>query len=590
MSIRRLPESLINRIAAGEVVERPAAAVKELVENALDAGAHRIDVVLRQGGQALISVTDDGCGMVPDDMALALERHATSKLPDDDLWNIHSFGFRGEALPSIASVSRLTLISRPQGAPEAWQLDVDGGAVGHPHPAALSFGTRVDVRDLFFATPARLKFLKTVRTEASYVRDVVNKLALAYPSVEISFQEDDKKRVRYPAVDESGDRIRDVMGADFMDNTAAVSIEREGLVVKGYVSLPTHHAITTRNQHLFVNGRAVRDKVLFSALRAAYGDLMPMGRYPMAVLFVTLPARDVDVNVHPTKAEVRFRDAARVRGVLISGVRHALEESAGLTTSTLASQTLERFKIESPAHSVERGFCENISFPPSVVGSRAAFPSAPMLASFLPEARCAVPSVQPVFAGRLGAAVAQVHETYIIAQTEDGVVIVDQHAAHERLVYEDMKKALSESGVKRQILLVPEVVEMDEPSAQRLLGAAEVLAQGGLVIEMFGGGAVLVREIPALLGKVDIGALLRDMADQIAEFDEARALSDKLEKICATMACHGSVRAGRRLTIEEMNALLRQMEATPNSGQCSHGRPTYVELRKTDLDALFDRR
>ncbi len=586
MSIRRLPESLVNRIAAGEVVERPAAAVKELVENALDAKATKIAVTLREGGQALISVADDGCGMAKDELLLALERHATSKLPDDDLWDIHSFGFRGEALPSIASVSRMSLISRAKGAEGAWQVDVEGGKAARPHPAALERGTRVEVRDLFYATPARLKFLKTPRTESDYAREVVERLALANPDVEFTFQEDDKKPSHYARSLDPKSRIGDVMGAEFVENAAVVDIDRGGIKIGGYVSLPTLHAATARGLHLFVNGRPVRDKVLISALRAAYGNLLPSGRYPLAVLFIAVSARDVDVNVHPAKTEVRFRDAAGVRGAVISGIRHALENTAQFTTSTLAPEALARMQPEG----VQTQFSARTSGFSSSYAHSSPRPS--MFGESLPQARVSEPVVEIDISsvGRLGAAVAQVFGAYIVAQTGDGIVIVDQHAAHERIVYEKMKQALAENKIKRQILLVPEVVEMDEASARRVLACADKLAEIGLIVEMFGPGAVLVREIPAMLGDADVQGMLRDMADEVAEFEDSRALEKKLEKICATMSCHGSVRAGRKLNVDEMNALLRQMENAPNSGQCNHGRPTYVELKKADLDKLFERR
>jgi len=589
MPIRRLPESLVNRIAAGEVVERPAAAVKELIENALDAGATKIDVTLREGGQALISVVDNGRGMARDELLLALERHATSKLPDDDLWNIHSFGFRGEALPSIASVSRLSLMSRARDADEAWRVDVEGGTAGEPHPAALTEGTRVEVRDLFFATPARLKFLKTPRTEGDYAREVVERLALVNPSVDFSFQDGDKKPLHYVRNLDSKVRAGDVMGAEFVQNATTVEIERNGMKLSGFAALPTLHAATSRGQHVFVNGRPVRDKVLLSALRAAYGDVVPSGRYPLAVLFIEVPPRDVDVNVHPAKTEVRFRDASSVRGLIVSGVRHALEGGAQFTTSTLAPQALHMLQSDGGSFLADSAIEIPNDFSSSFHVARSFQPA---LASFPFHARKveAEPDTRVSSSGRLGAAVAQVHGAYILAQTEESVVIVDQHAAHERIVYEQMKKALGEHAIKRQILLVPEVVEMDEPSARRILARTDQLAELGLVVEMFGGGAVLVREVPALLGNTDVQALLRDMADEIAEFDDSRALSGRLEKICATMACHGSVRAGRKLAADEMNALLRQMEETLNSGQCSHGRPTYVELKKADLDKLFERK
>jgi DNA mismatch repair protein MutL len=608
MPIRRLPDSLVNRIAAGEVVERPAAALKELVENALDAGASSIDITLREGGQALIIVADDGRGMSRDDMPLALERHATSKLPDGDLWTIHSFGFRGEALPSIASVARLTMLSRASGADEAWKLEVEGGRMGTCEPAALTQGTRIEVRDLFFATPARLKFLKTPRTESDYAREVVERLALAHPRVDFTLREDDRKPLHFPAAMDAGRRAGDVMGADFMENAAAVEIERPNPSgasrVTGFAGFPTFNAATARGQHLFVNGRPVRDKQLLSALRAAYGDLLPTGRHPLAVLFIEIPAQEVDVNVHPAKTEVRFRDAAAVRGMMISGIRHALQNSARFTTSTLAPQALQMLQ------QTAQGLSDNAAAEPQAFAQAAgmggggyassshqAYSSmfnptfAPMFHAAPPMARSTEAAmVSPLpSVGRLGAAVAQLHGTFIVAQTENGVIIVDQHAAHERIVYEKMKLSLGE-GVRRQILLVPEVVEMDEPSVQRVLACANQLAELGLIVEAFGTGTLLVREIPALLGKTDVAALLRDMADEVAEFDESSLLKDRLEEICATMACHGSVRAGRALTVDEMNALLRQMETTPNSGQCNHGRPTYVELKKTDLEKLFDRR
>ncbi len=587
MTIRKLPDSLINRIAAGEVVERPAAAVKELVENAIDAGASKIEIALRQGGQALIAVTDNGCGMNRDEMMLALERHATSKLPDEDLWNIHSFGFRGEALPSIASVSRLSLISRARGASEAWQIDVEGGARGEPRPVAFAQGTRVEVRDLFYATPARLKFLKTPRTESDYAREVIERLALANPSIAFAFQEDDKKPLHYAQSPDAGARIADVLGAEFYANAAAVEIGREGYRVFGFAALPTLHASTARGQYLFVNKRPVRDKVLLSALRAAYGDLIPFGRHPLAVVFIDVPSGDVDVNVHPAKAEVRFRDASRVRGLIISGIREALQASSRFTTSTLAPQALRMLQPEG-----EAGFSESYAMGHKGVSERiyAAAPS--MFVASLPQARVAdaalVTAAAPL--GRLGAAVAQIHDTFILAQTESSLVIVDQHAAHERIVYEAMKKALDEGGVKSQMLLIPEVVEMDEASAHRLLSRVGDFSKLGLGIEKFGTCALIVREVPAMLGDTDVGGLLRDIADEIAEFGDSRAFDDRLKDICATMACHGSVRAGRKLTIDEMNALLRLMEATPNSGQCNHGRPSYVELKKTDLEKLFERR
>ncbi len=588
MPIRRLPESLVNRIAAGEVVERPAAAVKELVENALDAGATKIDILLRGGGQSLISVSDDGCGMTKEELLLALERHATSKLPDEDLWNIHSFGFRGEALPSIASVARLSLTSKPRGDSDAWQVDVEAGEVGVPKPAALEQGTCVEVRDLFYATPARLKFLRTPRTESDYAREVVERVALAHPNVEFTFQDEDKKPLRFTRGVEAKQRISEVMGSVFTENATAIALDRDGMKITGLAGLPTLNAATTRSQYLFVNGRPVRDKVLLSAVRGAYGDLIPSGRHPLVVIFIEVPPHEVDVNVHPAKTEVRFREPARVRGAVVSAIRFALDGAAQRTTNSLAPIALEMLQ---PRHTA----AAEPAPPPSYRIHSGTNPSPgafPTFASLPPQARnaeaAASSSISKV--GRLGAAVAQLHAAYILAQTSEGIIIVDQHAAHERIVHEGIKRAIAEHKIKRQILLVPEVVEMDEPSARRVVSRAGELAEIGLIVEMFGGNAVLVREIPAILGSADVKSLLRDMAEELAEFDSSRALKEKLDHICATMACHGSVRAGRKLTIDEMNALLREMEATPNSGQCNHGRPSYVELKKTDLDKLFDRK
>ncbi len=624
MSLRRLPETLVNRIAAGEVIERPAAAVKELAENALDAGAARIEVALRDGGASLIRVADDGCGMSREDLMLAIERHATSKLPDDDLLNIHSFGFRGEALPSIGAVSRMTIASRARNGGEAWQIAVEGGDAGRPAPVAQPEGTCVEVRDLFFATPARLKFLKSVRAESEAAREAVERLAMAHPDVEFVWQEDDKRPVRYAAVrpDMPGladadepmrRRLADILGAEFMDNAIALSVAREGYALSGYAGLPTLHRPTARAQYLFVNGRPVRDKVLLSALRGAYGDVLPSGRHPMAVLFLTVPPREVDVNVHPAKAEVRFRDAALVRGLIVASIRRALEQAGQFTASTLAPQALGMLRGEDTAALAAtgtdaQGFADIHrgqagggaswgggyprfaprpgALPPATLHALAGAPlsARSTLAGGGESGRPASP------VGRLGAAVAQLHGTFIVAQTEDSVVIVDQHAAHERIVYEGMKKALAEGGVKRQILLIPDVVEMEDALAERLAARAGEFEELGLLLEPFGTGAVLVREVPALLGQADIKPLLRDLAEELAEFGDGKALKERLEEVCATMACHGSVRAGRALNADEMNALLRRMEESPNSGQCNHGRPTYVELKKTDLEKLFDRR
>ena len=603
MTIRLLPANLVNQIAAGEVVERPASAVKELVENAIDAGAGRIEVVLGEGGQALISVTDDGCGMTPDELELAVERHATSKLPDDDLFDIKALGFRGEALPSIGSVARLRLTSRPKGADSAWTLLVEGGAKGKPEPAAHPFGTRVEVRDLFFATPARLKFMKTPRSELGHARDVLERLAMAHPRVGFSLADEARSVLKFPPCngdDETArlERLAAVLGRDFGPASIAIEAEREGILLSGRVGLPTHNKATSTAQYLFVNGRPVRDRQLTGAVRAAYQDVLAHDRHAVVALFLHLPAETVDVNVHPAKAEVRFSDPGLVRGLIIGAIKHALANAghrAAQPSSGLGALGAFRPQVSVPLTQHQPSFA---SWAPPQRPSygqieRAAEAQAPLgLSEFYPQGR--VTEAPPQDAAEpsypLGVARGQVHNTYIIAQTEDGLVIVDQHAAHERLVYERMKEALASGGVARQGLLIPEVVELDETSIARLLSRAEELDSLGLSIEPFGPGAVAVREVPALLGDCDVKGLVRDLADELAEWGEALALKDKLAHVCGTMACHGSVRAGRKLNAQEMNALLRQMEATPHSGQCNHGRPTYVELKLADIEKLFGRR
>ena len=601
MTLRRLPETLVNRIAAGEVVERPASAVKELVENAIDAGAARIDVTVQDGGQTLISVADDGRGMSPDEMTLAVERHATSKLPDDDLIHIRHLGFRGEALPSIGAVSRLAITSRPKDASEAWRLEVEGGVVGTPRPAAHPPGTRVEVRDLFFATPARLKFLKTPRTEMNQVTETVKRLAMAHPG--IGFSLSDGSRRRLDLAPEQGElfaarlgRFGAVMGRDFPDNALRIDAERDGITLTGYAGLPTFNRGNAALQFLFVNGRPVNDRMLFGALRGAYRDFLASDRYPVVALFVAAPPEMVDVNVHPGKTEVRFRDAASVRGLIVGAIKHALAEAGHRAATTVAEAALGAVRREgAPLPLVGRGgaFPQAPAHVPSGLAEEAARFHAPLpgLAA-APAARMeAEPAVEADTADYpLGVARGQLHETYIVAQTADGLVIVDQHAAHERLVEERIKRALAADGVARQGLLIPEVVELDEAAAERLLARAPELAELGLAVEAFGAGAVVVRETPALLGETDIQGLVRDLADDLADLEDAIALKDRIGEVCATMACHGSVRAGRRLNGDEMNALLREMEATPHSGQCSHGRPTYVELKLNDIEKLFGRR
>lgn len=603
-SIHRLPSTLVNRIAAGEVVERPASAVKELVENALDAGATRIAVSLVEGGRALITVVDDGSGMSAQEMALAVERHCTSKLSDgDDLLDIRTLGFRGEALPSIASVSRFALTSRPKGADSAWTLRIDGGAKSEPVPAAHPPGTRVEVRDLFYAVPARLKFLKEPRSEAAQVADALKRLAMAHPGIAFSLEDEGRTVFSYPAIApslvEDGEdgarlqRLAAVMGRDFAQNSLPIRAEREGFVLTGHVGLPTFNRGTAQHQYLFVNGRPVRDKLLAGAVRGAYQDFLARDRHPLVALFLEAPTGMVDVNVHPAKTEVRFRDAGVVRGLIVGAIRHALIGAGHRASTTVAQAALGAAR---PVGGLPIGGGWSGSYggamparpSPGLAEAAAAFfaPQAPS-----GQAGTAQPSsVEDLRTYPLGAARAQVHGTYIVAQTEDGMVIVDQHAAHERLVYERMKESIALSGVRRQTLLIPEIVEMEEDAVRRLVARADDLAELGLVLEGFGHGAVAVRESPALLGDTDIAGLVKDLADELAEFGEHLSLKERLEEVCGTMACHGSVRAGRRLSLDEMNALLRQMEATPHSGQCNHGRPTYVELKLADIERLFGRR
>jgi DNA mismatch repair protein MutL len=591
MPIRLLPETLVNQIAAGEVVERPASVVKELVENAIDAGASRIDIVLAEGGQALISVTDDGCGMTPDELSLAVERHATSKLPGEDLLAIHHLGFRGEALPSIGSVARLRLSSRPRQADSGWTLLVEGGRKGKPMPVAHPPGSRVEVRDLFFATPARLKFLKSPRAETGHVKDAVQRLVMAHPRISFSLREAGRTLLSLPAAtgdDETAwlERLSAILGRDFARASITVLAERDGLTLTGRIGLPTFNKATSAEQFLFVNGRPVRDRLLAGAVRGAYADVLAHDRHAVVALFLDLPSREVDVNVHPAKAEVRFRDATLVRGLIVGGLRHALAAAGHKASAPATGQpALAAWRPGGGWTAPTRPSEETLW---SAAQSQAPLGLAEPLAA--PFGRTVTADDTPPADYPLGLARGQLHDTYIIAQTADGLVIVDQHAAHERLVYERMKAALAGQGVIRQGLLIPEVVELDEQAAQRLLTRQEQLAELGLVLEAFGHGAVVVREVPALMGAGDIQGLVRDMADEIAEWGEAMSLQERLGEICGTIACHGSVRAGRKLNAAEMNALLRQMEATPFSGQCNHGRPTYVELKLGDIERLFGRR
>tara|TARA_R110000868_G_scaffold313316_2_gene574294 strand:+ start:3708 stop:5525 length:1818 start_codon:yes stop_codon:yes gene_type:complete len=603
-AIRRLSEATINRIAAGEVVERPASAVKEIVENALDAGASQIDIIIGGGGRDLIRVSDDGIGMDGDDLQIAVERHATSKLTTgadgrEDLHDVATLGFRGEALPSIGAVARLSIVSRPHDADTAMRIAVEGGKTSAVEPAAGPQGTRIEIRDLFYATPARLKFLKGERAETLAVADVVKRLAMAHPEVGMSLTSETRNMLRLmpETPDDNGRlaRLGAIMGRDFAENALAIDATRENIRLTGFAGLPTYNRGNAQMQFLFVNGRPVRDKLIVGAVRGAYADFLARDRHPAVALFVEIDPRDVDVNVHPAKAEVRFRDAGLVRGLIVGALKHALHAAGHRASTTVSGATLDALR-------------------PDVASGNAGVAQPTWSPGFSAPASGTAQQFQSVFAdlgayaGRvetqpqadvadsngmippLGVARGQLHETYVIAQTSDGIVIVDQHAAHERLVYERMKKAIAARGVARQILLIPEVVELDEAEAERLVARAGELAELGFVLEAFGQGAVVVREVPAIFGKLDVAGLVRDLADDLAELDEALSLKERLEHVCGTIACHGSVRAGRRLTGDEMNALLREMEATPHSGQCNHGRPTYVELKLTDIERLFGRK
>ena len=612
--IRRLPEATINRIAAGEVVERPASAVKELVENAIDAGATQIDVGLGSGGKSLILVEDNGHGMSADALALAIERHATSKLPEGDsgnrMFQITSLGFRGEALPSIGAVAHFELTSRMAGDDSAHAVSVNGGKVSAVTPAAGAVGTRVEVRDLFFATPARLKFLKSERAETTAVSDILKRLAMAHPVIGFSLTSDGRKTFAYPP--EGGEdgqlkRLGAILGRDFADNAVPVMAARDGVRLFGFAGLPTFNHATAQKQYLVVNGRPVRDKLLNGAVRGAYQDFLAGNRHPALALFIELPSEALDVNVHPAKTEVRFKDAGLIRSMIVGGLRAALAEAGHRASTAVAGQTMAAFRsghmgghmggnMGDAGRQGDFAAAQNFQAPlgPSAenMGEGMAEAAADWLST--PQAAAAMAEPAPAHLP-LGLARAQLHETYVLAQTHDGFVIVDQHAAHERLVYERMKAQIAEAGIKRQILLVPEVAELEEEAALLLLSRADELAELGFVIEDFGPAqagrkAVMLREVPAMLYGADLKLMLADMAEEMRELGAGLALKEKLEDIAGTLACHTSVRAGRRLNTDEMNALLRDMEATPNSGQCNHGRPTYVELKLADIERLFGRR
>ena len=614
MSIRQLSETMVNQIAAGEVIERPASVVKELVENALDAGASRVEVVTAGGGLALIRVSDDGAGIPVDELELAIARHCTSKL-SDDIHDIRSLGFRGEALPSIGSVSRLTVRSRTASADSGAEIRVEGGRLSPVRPAGANRGTLVEVCDLFFATPARLKFMKGERAEATAAADVVKRIAIAFPAVRFTLSGTDRSTLDLPAVGDDADarlaRIAQVMGKDFPENAILIDAAREGVHLGGYVSVPSFTRANALQQYAYVNGRPVRDKLIASAIRGAFADVLPRDRHAVTALFLTLDPAHVDVNVHPAKADVRFRDPGMVRGLIVGAIKQALAEAGIRPATTGAAAMMGAFRpgptsyghagpanghrtfhagfrasaaagydpMQSPSRPLQAGFGED---------EQAAFDAGPLTSA---DARAGSGDIAPeLLTAQLGAARAQVHENYIVAQTADSLIIVDQHAAHERLVYEALKTSLHSRPVPAQMLLIPEIVDLPEEDAERVASHAETLRRFGLSVERFGPGAIAVRETPSMLGETNAAQLIRDLADEIADSDTAETLKERLDKIAATMACHGSVRSGRQLRAEEMNALLRQMEATPGSGTCNHGRPTYIELKLADIERLFGRR
>jgi DNA mismatch repair protein MutL len=607
MTIIRLSDSMVNQIAAGEVVERPASVVKELVENAIDAGATRVEIVTASGGKGLIRITDNGSGMSRNDLSLAIERHCTSKLTDD-LLDIRTLGFRGEALPSIGSVARMTITSRARGADEAWKITVDNGRIDGPRPAALGAGTVIEVSDLFARVPARLKFMKTDRAEAAAITDVVKRMALAFPHIHFALSGSDRSATDWPSTDAAG-RAAQVLGREFIDNALEIDAEREGIRLFGLAGLPTFNRGNALQQFFFVNGRPVRDKALLGATRGAYSDFLARDRHAVLALFLEVPPREVDVNVHPAKADVRFRDPGLVRGLLVGSIRQAVSAAGHRASTEGGSNLASAFRTETASgwngSGVQAGFggggyasSASYSRPPTDMpdwnrplnGQRSetgGFGESGQ-AGYAPSAAPSAQAAEEAPRFPLGAARAQLHENYIVAQTEAGLVIVDQHAAHERIVYEKLKQGLS-GKVPSQLLLIPEIVDLPEEDVDRLAEAAEALSRLGLQLEKFGPGAVAVRETPALLGEVDVQSLIRDLADELAEHGTSQMLEERLNAVASTMACHGSIRSGRLMKPDEMNALLRQMETTPNSGQCNHGRPTYIELGLKDIERLFGR-
>ena len=659
MSVRLLPPTLINQIAAGEVLERPASAIKELVENSLDAGATSIEIAVRDGGRSYIAIVDNGCGMTKEDLTLCVQRHATSKLPDGNLFDIKTLGFRGEALPSIGSVARLKITTKLTNKGHSqesdqenhgWALTIEGGVQKDLEPASHPCGTKVEVSDLFFATPARLKFLKAAHTEITHALDALKRLAMANPYVAFTFKDEKKVLLQCAAQspedeDASLKRLGEIMASDFTENSGAIDLEQEDFRLTGFAGLPTLNRANAQYQFLFVNGRPVKDKILNHGVKVAYADYLARDRFPLVCLFLELKSEAVDMNVHPAKTEVRFREPGKVRNIIVSALKNALKQSGFRASGTVANEALSAFKIESiqrqptltlhPVSSEQgqtqtrssSGFAQGLKTfatanvtpsAPSYYGSRSsagarnfAFAAqAPTHSSgtrgmaegasfalkqaFSEEAMTdqisSHVSEQDDFASYpLGLARAQLHETYVIAESQDGIVIVDQHAVHERLVYEDLKAQMAEKGIRRQGLLIPEVIELQGDQYRKILEITQELEQFGLIIESFGANAVVVREIPAILGQGDIKGLILDIVDDLDETGSSAKLKETIDEILGTMACHGSIRAGRRLSLQEMNELLRQMEVTPYSGQCNHGRPTYVQLKKKDIERLFGR-
>ncbi len=603
MSIRRLPNSLINRIAAGEVVERPASALKELVENAIDAGSSQINIRLEQGGLDLIEVADNGCGMIRDDIALALERHATSKLPNEAIEMVSTLGFRGEALPSIASVARLSIESRVAGE-DGWTRIVNHGEVENDGPAAIPPGTKVRVEQLFAKVPARRKFLRTPRSEYAACVDIVRRLAMARPDIGFTLTHENRKAIAVQGGESGPDRVAALTNKELRVNSVAVDLVREDVRLSGVAGLPTYNRGVADHQFLFVNGRPVKDRLLVGAVRGAYAEMLARDRHPIVALFIDMPPELVDVNVHPAKTEVRFREPAMIRGMIVSGLRRALDEGGFRAVQRPAESALANWQTEPQAPDPQT----NIFTAQGPIGGRATFQSQPYpssvqdnagafnaldvdeLAPLMGRAEEAAQPVPEAVIHPLGVARGQVAKTYIVAEAEDGLVIVDQHAAHERLVLERMRKAVEGGTVASQALLMAEVVELDENACDRLEARVAELSEFGLELERFGASAMLVRATPAMLGSGDVKGLITDLADELGAYDEALSLKERIDHVASTMACHGSVRAGRVLNVAEMNALLREMEVTPHSGQCNHGRPTWVKLAHGDIEKLFGRK